>query len=576
MAMTVPGLVPDVAPTTSGTPNIDIPVPVDAFGGAVGHALEGLGSAVEQGSDRIWSRAMEIQDMNNRSEADTAVTKYMETVGKIHADFSALQGADAQQAFPKYIKDLQDARTGLRGTLTNPTVQRMFDSESLSTMGRTIFNGAGHAAEAAKMAAINSLTNRIKATTDLAATSDNPADVDAAKHRLSGLSFQLNTLRGTTDQSTIEETEKTINSSLDFNVIKNTAKKDPWAAEKMLNERRSGMTAADFDHAQDIVLTQQRSIGSVNIANSVMADNKDETGKPEASLEDLESQVRAKAKKLAPDDPATEQHAIQALHGLWNQKRYADRQFKYDNLDTVNNAIQNGVRDIQELRANPEVAAAIDNLPPQEQMKIPGKINAYNAARDKVMNETSMTRIAGLRNNDVESFLNLDPTDPKLGLNQVQQRTVMGWQREDKKRQNDDPRVSRALGWMRGAFGSQLQALGVYNRTKDNTEDYDHMTGTLQNALDVWQQAHGGSPATYHDVIEKIGPQVLQQRSTPTWFGLSSTKTPFYTQEVPEDFTKGYKASVNPNATDEEIYKGYTRMLLKSLYNKPQASDGAR
>lgn len=562
----VPGLLPDVAPSTQGTPNVDLPVPTDAFGGAVGHALQSFGGDLDQASNRIWERAVQIQDMNNRAEADRATSQYMETAGKLHADFGALQGADAQAAFPKYIQDLKDARESLRSSASNPMVQRMFDSESLSVMGRTIFNGAGHAAESAKMAAINSITNRIKATTDLAATSNNPDDVDAAKYRLKGLSYQLNTLKGTTDPATLDETEKTINSSLDFNVIKNTARKDPWAAEQMLNARRKGMTAQDFDRAQDIVLTQQRSIGSVNIANEVMAANKDETGKPEASLEQMEQQVKDRAAKLAPDDPATSEHAVQALHGLWNQKRYADRQFKYDNLDIVNNAIQNGVRDIQELRNDPQVASAIDNLPTQEQMKIPGKINSYNAARDKVMNEASMTRVAGLRNNDVESFLNLDPTDPKLGLNQSQQRTVMGWQAQDKKKQNDDPRVNRALSWMRSAYGSQLQALGVYNRNKDNTEDYDHMTGTLQNALDLWAQAHGNKPATYQDVIDNIAPQVLKQRTQPSWFGLSTTKTPFYTQDVPEDFTKGYRANVNPDATDEEIYRGYTRMLLKDLY----------
>lgn len=562
----VPGLLPDVAPTTSGTPNIDLPVPVDAFGGAVGHALQGLGQDITHASNDIWERAVQMQDMNNRAEADRATSTYMETAGKLHADFNALQGADAQARFPSYIQDLKDAREKLRGTLSNPMSQRMFDSESLSTMGRTIFNGAGHAAESAKGAAINAVTNRIKATTDLAAISDNPADVDAAKYRLKGLTYNLNQLRGTTDPATLDETEKQVNSNLDFNVLKQMARKDPWAAAEELKKRKSGMVQTDYDRIEDIILTQQRSIGSVNIANEVMAKNKDEDGKPEVSLDVMEQQVKDRAKKLAPDDPATAEHAVQALHGLWNQKRYADRQFKYDNLDVVNNAIQNGVRDIQELQADPKVAAAIDNLPAQERLKLPGRINAYNAARDKVLNETSMTRVAGLRNNDVEAFLNLDPTDPKLGLNQSQQRQVMSWQRTDKKQQNDDPRVNRALSWMRSAMGSQLQALGVYNRTKANTDDYDHMTGTLQNALDLWAQAHGNKPATYEDVVTKIAPQVLQQRNEPSWFGLSTTKTPFFTQEVPEAFAKGYRGAHGEESTDEEIYRDYTRYLLKNLY----------
>ncbi len=56
-----PDLVPSVAPTTSGVAGPSVNVPVDAFGGAVGHALSGLGSAVETASDRIWERAVQIQ-----------------------------------------------------------------------------------------------------------------------------------------------------------------------------------------------------------------------------------------------------------------------------------------------------------------------------------------------------------------------------------------------------------------------------------------------------------------------------------------------------------------------------------
>jgi prepilin-type processing-associated H-X9-DG protein len=75
----------------------------------------------------------------------------------------------------------------------------------------------------------------------------------------------------------------------------------------------------------------------------------------------------------------------------------------------------------------------------------------------------------------------------------------MGWQQQDKKKQNEDPRVNRAMTWLRDSRGGELAALGVFHRDNKNPDDYDHMTGTLQSALDLWQQSHG-KPAEYKDV----------------------------------------------------------------------------
>src|SRR5580698_9795593 len=93
-APTVPGLVPNQVPDAK-LPNIDLPVPVDAFGGAVGKALEGLGGAIEQGSDRIWQQAMQFQNLQNETAAKNADAKYMMESGKLHAEFINKEGLNA-------------------------------------------------------------------------------------------------------------------------------------------------------------------------------------------------------------------------------------------------------------------------------------------------------------------------------------------------------------------------------------------------------------------------------------------------------------------------------------------------
>lgn len=562
---------PQVSPDYQPTPRYTADATPAAFGVNVSQAIEGLGKTADTVGNELFTRGLAMQDLYNHSEAQQATADYMQKAGELHANYSSLQGKAAVDAYPQYIDDLKTARKTIASGLSNSMSQKMYDSESLSTMGRTIFNGAGHASEQNKQYAINSVDSRIKQQVDLAATSNDPTAVTAARNKIASLSVARTSLKGQ-DPDSAEEYSKVINSSLDFNVIKETARTAPSKAQEILQDRRSQMTAADFDRAQTVVDNAQRAVGSVNIAQKIIQSHIGDDGKADVSFEAMQREAETEAKKVAPDDALMQKHTVDALKGLFNQKVYADKQFRWDNTQTVDAAIQNGVKDIQELRADPKIADAIDNLPKQDQLKLPARINAYNAARDRVANQESLTRIAGLRNNDVESFLNLDPTDPSLRLNQSQQREVMTWQTQDKKRQNDDPRVMRAMTWLRGSRGPELAALGVFHRDNKNPDDYDHMTGTLSSALDFWQQAHG-KPPSYDDVVNKIGPQVIQSRAVPgSWWGTNNE--PFFKPDVNSQEYKNFVEKTTRDVvdaggtapTDQDIDRAYTRMQLLKLY----------
>ncbi len=569
-----------VAPQLDPTPRYTADATPAAFGVNVAQAIEGMGKTVDGVGNELFTRGLAMQDLANHSEAQEADANFMQKAGELHANYSALQGKDAVDAYPKYIQDLKDARKSISGGLSNGMSQKMFDAASLGTLGRTIFNGAGVAASANKQYAISSNVAQTQAQVDIAATSNNPDDVAAARQKIKGLAAEHSALKGF-DPNTAEEYEKTINSSLDFNVIQQTARTQPIRAREMLEERRDSMTAKDFDRAQTVVDNANRSVGSVNIAQSVINNHIGDDGKPDVSFEAMQKEAEDLAAKQAPGDAIMVKHTADALKGLYNQKIYADKQFKWENSQTIDGAIQNGVKDVQELRADPQAAAAMDNLPKSEQLKIPARINAYNAARDRVGSQESLTRLTGLRNNDVESFLNTDPTDPKLHLSQPQQREVMGWQQQDKKKQNEDPRVNRAMTWLRDARGGELAALGVFHRDNKNPDDYDHMTGTLQSALDLWQQSHG-KPAEYKDVVDTIGPQIIQSRAVPgAWWG--TNQEPFFKPDVNSDEYKNFVTKTTKDVVDQggatpneaQLDRAYTRMQLMKLYpTKSKATDG--
>src|SRR5258706_6396567 len=144
------------------TPEMNPRVPSAAFGGEVAQAVQGLGKTVAGAGDEIFNRAIALQNLQNEAEATEADAKYMIEVGKIHAEYSAKEGNERVQAFPKYRQDMQDIRQNIRGTLSSPMSQKMFDRSSLSTMGRTIFNGAGAAATAQRQYVVGTATSQME------------------------------------------------------------------------------------------------------------------------------------------------------------------------------------------------------------------------------------------------------------------------------------------------------------------------------------------------------------------------------------------------------------------------------
>src|SRR5258706_9630480 len=552
------------------TPEMNPRVPSAAFGGEVAQAVSGLGHTVAGAGDEIFARAIALQNLNNETEAAEADAKYMIEAGKIHADYNAKEGKERVDAFPKYQQDLQEARRSIRGGLSSQMAQKMYDRQSLSTMGRSIFNGAGAAATAQREYVVGTATSQMEL--DAKTDEDDPKDPRLFKEKLDKTKQNASTVAaahgyedgGVQEQALLQKATSRLWSQR----IIGRSRQDPFEAAKELDEHKTELTQDDYLKVDNTVRVQGRAVGSVNIANEVYAAGKGSDTQAPKALSVMEAEARAKAKAFDPDDPILEQHAVSAIRGIWNQDNYAKKQEEYDNKQTIAGAIGAGVKDEQQLRANPKVAAAIDALPRTDRLNIPSRINSYNAAKKKVANEDLYNQMVGMSNNDVEGFLSIDPY--QTGLNQTQMDKVVKMQQRLKANANQDPRVDRALGWMRGSMGSQMEALGVYKRTTSNKDDYDHLTGTVQSALDIWQENHG-KPPTYKEFNEQIAPQVIQQRAEPGWFGylLGGEKKSFYDQPTPDKFSQEVNADViargGVDPPPEHLTRAYIRTQLIKL-----------
>lgn len=578
----VPAFVPEVQQQVNPVGGVRVNTPVEAFGGATARGLGELGAGLTHAGNELFQRAIALQQLDNDNTAKQADSEYMIKAGELHANYNALQGQDAVKAYPKYTADLKEARDKLRETLPNEMAKKMFDASSRSTMGRSIFNGAGHAAMAQKQYTIDTA----KAQTDLDAKTVSDAPLDdvlfgAKLKRTEANATQIAIAKGV-DPSDPQGKLLVAGevSKLWANRIIGLSRTAPFEAQKMLEKNSSKMLEPDRLKVEQVVTSSGRAVGSANIAQSIYNAGAGDETTPPKSLADMEAEVRAAAKKQNPDDPLLETHAVAALKGIYNQDKYAKRQEELANKEIISQGIQSfGGATVQELRSDPRVAIAIDSLPKAQTQDLQGQINRFNAARDKKTQENAAIRLNGLSNNDVEAFLNTDITREPLSKGDMIK--FMNLQAKLKKNPSGDPRVAKAVGILRNSRGAELEALGIYSRRENNKEDYDHFTGALQSAIEVWMADHGNKPPDAKTITDEIGPSVIRQRTEPSWFGLSSRQTPFYNQTVPESFSKQVKADVlakdGYTPTDEEIYKAYVRKQYLEFYRKqPKVKDQGR
>lgn len=560
--------VPSVVPNAQGVQAPRLDTPTAAFGGATAKAQEGLGTAMIGAGDELFKRALAMQELANHTEAQEAATDYVIEAGKLHADFNSLQGRDRVLAFPKYQENLKNMRTGMRDKLSNPMSQKLFDNESFPTLARTIFNGAGVAASAQKEWTINVQKSRLEL--DLKQVNDNPTDDGFFTEKLGRIVSSSRNLAAQMGLPAGSDQEKVL---ITANVSKawserliGLARTDPIAAGKLFDANKTQMTSTDLNRTETVVIAQRRALGSSIIAAKVFD--------PDRPLKEMEEAARVEAGKIAKDDPLLADQAVRTLQTKYNQFKHSDKWEKFDRGQTVSDTlVQHQPKDLRDFLRLPGADKLYEQMTPSEKLALPAKISNYASAVNKQANAETMLRLYGMRNSDDpdarEQFLNIDPTQEKLSQDQM--RTVMGWQKQLKGSISQDVRVSKAMSVIRGAKGAQLQALGIYARTKDNAEDYDKFTGALQTALDTHMEIHK-RPATGKDIVEDIAPRLLAERTEKGL--LWNSNVPFFKQNVPSGFAdEARRVSGNPNLTEAEIYNLYVRLLYRKVYRPTKSGD---
>lgn len=272
MAVSVPySGVPTVAPGGTPQSRFQANVSAETFGGSVGAALGSLGGQLQKSGNELFERGVAMQTLYNHSEAQEADARYTEEAGKLHADYNSLQGKAAVDAYPSYIDGLKKTRQSIRDGLSNETSQKLFESASNGTMGRSIFNGAGHAAGQNKKYALGASQARVSSIGNQ--TLSFPDDDRSFKHGMETTEAEVRSqaqLMGLSPEAT-DEAVSMQKSKLWGERIKGTAKQDPIRATKMLEDgiKNGEVRGEDIGKLTSLVQQQRNTVGARMISKKV-------------------------------------------------------------------------------------------------------------------------------------------------------------------------------------------------------------------------------------------------------------------------------------------------------------------
>lgn len=580
--------VPQIAPTEAATPRPQINAPIGAFGGEVAQAIQGLGAVTERAGNELFGRAVALKQLDNETEARDADSQYMIQAGQLHADYSALTGLEAKNAFPKYQKDLEEARVKLRASLSNPMAQKLYDASSLSTLGRSIFNGAGHAATEFKSYTKQSLNANIDL--DAKTTEDSNGDLvtledklDKTRHNVAALAGQ----EGAPVGSPIErDMQFKASSKIVSAYISGVNKTKPFEAGELLGKYQNRLSPEDYAKLEGQVTVKSVGVGGTNLGNSTVNDHF-KNGVLDVPVTQLDSEIRDKATKQFPDNPEmasqVANHAIQTAHTTLFRQRAAEQQDDQQNLNLVYRAaIASTARDEQELLTqHPELASAIGNLHnKKKELDLSGVLQRAWKARTQITNDDNATRLNGIFNNkdSREEALNMDLT--KEPLSHADMMKFIDRQAKLRSNLEGDPRVDNAVKWMQQGMGAQLEALGIYSRDKKNPDLYDHFRGATQAAIDAYVETYKKAPS-YKEFMDNIAPQLLRTRNDTYAFGLLGSKRGMFDIDVPEDLATRERTLAQqqglPIPSDAQIYKKVLNEQFKKFYGaKPKDQSKAQ
>ncbi len=513
-----------------------------------------------------------MQQLDNESNARDADTQYMIEAGKLHASYNALEGKARVDAYDDYAKNLQETRTRLRGTLGNPQAQKMYDASSLSTMGRTIFNGAGAAATA--QVQYNKQTAIAQMDLDSNAVELDPKNeglfqekVQRTKDNAEHLAVSEGAVPG--DPRSQDIAAKAV-SRMSARRIIGMARNQPYQASQLFEDYKAKglLRDDDINTVEGKVQGFAHTVGAATIADNVLARYRQPDGTYSKSFEVMQAEAGAEGAERFPNDPKMAIATKGAFDINYNQVKRAKTFDNQDRKQEVSSYITKGVNDVSMLPTS-----LTDRMTPDEIKQFPAQANAYHHALDVQTNQSKYNELLGMYNNDNAGFMGTDIYRVP-GLSKSNIDFFIGLQR--KAAANGDPRVGKAMKDIQSFAPAALDALNVTGPNM-NRDTHNQFVGALHSAIQGWQEEYG-KPPNPKELQETIYPSLLRQVAEPGWLW-GENKTEFFKSQVPKPIVESATKALGrePNEVEaEQLRNEYMRAQFNQFYKGAKAKLGDR
>ena len=358
---------------------------------------------------------------------------------------------------------------------------------AVSTLSRSIFNGAGAAATAQREAALTSIDAQEKwnekrsydgsGSTSKTALGLWSRSVSKAALMPGGYSPERERLLAAQGKS-----------NLAYNRIIGLARNQPFEAGQLLEKYKSEglLFGPQLQAATDKVQGFTESVGTDIIANKVMDQYRLPDGTFSKSAAEMREEAVQQAKSIYPTDPKIGTATQAAFDKNFNQHNWAVHQDELAVKQQMSDYITKGV--VQVAQLPPDL---VKRMSPAQIREFPIVANTYRSALNKQTNQDQYDRLLGLYNNDNAKFMDTNVLQIE-GLSKGNIDFFLKLQRQASA--NGDPRVARAMGWLKNSVPGTLNELGIIGSSKSE-DSANKFVGALHEAIQAWQEERG--KATY-------------------------------------------------------------------------------
>lgn len=228
-----------------------------------------IGAALESAGDMLSKHALNLQDRHNQALATDMFVQWDKEASMEGAKFRTLQGMQASDALPDYMKEIETLRNKYSQNAPNVEVARLFDNDSKRRTGYMITDAAYYAGNQNKQ--YNKATANARQQLAIVHAGNAKDDKEFEDSVISGV-------RGVNAEAvesgwSREETDIRINKVVGTAWqarLANTAMTDPFRAESMYEANKGKIEDPVIrNHIEQNLIQQKRAIGTRDDAHAI-------------------------------------------------------------------------------------------------------------------------------------------------------------------------------------------------------------------------------------------------------------------------------------------------------------------